>query len=93
MFSFFFLSLCPLYVLLQEFVSGVHYFVVKEYISQLMKNNYSCKNRKNENAAAKIEVQWGELRELFEEMVQKPHFLFLRAYWFKKQSKHPVQKY
>ncbi|XP_017319299.1 exocyst complex component 3-like protein 4 isoform X1 [Ictalurus punctatus] len=60
----------------QEFVSGVHYFVVKEYISQLMKNNYSCKNRKNENAAAKIEVQWGELHELFQEMNSVQHWLY-----------------
>lgn len=65
-----FLSGCLLYVLLQDFVSDVHYFVVKEYISQLIKNNYSCKNRKNEKAAAKLEEQWGELCDLFQEMVQ-----------------------
>ncbi|KAJ8290354.1 hypothetical protein GJAV_G00011780 [Gymnothorax javanicus] len=56
----------PPYV--QEFVNNVHYHVVKEYVSQLMKNNYSCKNRKNEKAAAKIKEQWAELEDLFEEM-------------------------
>lgn len=73
MFCFFFHIFLPVYVLyvsLQDFVSDVHYFVVREYISQLMKNNYSCKNRKNERAAAKIEVQWGKLCERFQEMVQ-----------------------
>lgn len=34
-----------------------------------MKNNYSCKNRKHEKAAAKIRQQWGELGEQFEDMV------------------------
>ncbi|XP_076605078.1 exocyst complex component 3-like protein 4 isoform X2 [Chaetodon auriga] len=52
----------------QEFAGRLHYHVVKEYIGQLMKNNYSCKNRKHEKAAAKIREQWGELRDLFEDM-------------------------
>ncbi|XP_026799522.3 exocyst complex component 3-like protein 4 isoform X1 [Pangasianodon hypophthalmus] len=60
----------------QEFVSDVHYFVVREYISQLMKNNYSCKNRKNEKAATKIRVQWSELCELFQEMNSVQHWLY-----------------
>ncbi|XP_046692983.1 exocyst complex component 3-like protein 4 isoform X2 [Silurus meridionalis] len=60
----------------EEFVSDVHYFVVKEYISQLMKNNYSCKNRKNEKAAAKIGEQWGEICELFQEMNSVQHWLY-----------------
>lgn len=70
MFFYFFLPVYVLYVSLQDFVSDVHYFVVREYISQLMKNNYSCKSRKYERAATKIEVQWGKLCELFQEMVQ-----------------------
>ncbi|CAJ1074580.1 exocyst complex component 3-like protein 4 isoform X1 [Xyrichtys novacula] len=52
----------------QEFASRLHYHVVKEYIGQLMKNNYSCKNRKHEKAATKIRAQWDELKDLFEEM-------------------------
>ncbi|XP_071238168.1 exocyst complex component 3-like protein 4 isoform X1 [Salvelinus alpinus] len=52
----------------QMFVSSLHYYVVKEYVSQLMKNNYSCKNRKHDKAATKMRVQWDELNDLFEEM-------------------------
>jgi len=57
---------------LKVFVNEAHIFVVKEYVSQLMKNNYSCKNRKNETAATKIANQWEELKEIFQEMVQSP---------------------
>lgn len=53
----------------QEFASRLHHHVVREYIGQLMKNNYSCKNRKHEKAAAKIRLQWDDLRDLFQEMV------------------------
>ncbi|KAI7806031.1 exocyst complex component 3-like protein 4 [Triplophysa rosa] len=52
----------------QAFVNEAHFFVVKEYISQLMKNNYSCKNQKNETAASKITSQWAELKEIFQDM-------------------------
>ncbi|XP_043085423.1 exocyst complex component 3-like protein 4 isoform X1 [Puntigrus tetrazona] len=52
----------------QAFVNEVHFFVVKEYVSQLMKNNYLCKNRKNETAATKIKNQWEELKEIFRDM-------------------------
>ncbi|KAG5857688.1 hypothetical protein ANANG_G00022050 [Anguilla anguilla] len=52
----------------QEFVNKVHYHMVKEYVSQLMKGNYSCKNRKHERAAAKMKAQWEELQDLFEEL-------------------------
>uniref|UniRef100_A0A8C2DG74 Exocyst complex component 3-like 4 n=1 Tax=Cyprinus carpio TaxID=7962 RepID=A0A8C2DG74_CYPCA len=52
----------------QAFVNKAHFFVVKEYVSQLMKNNYSCKNRKNETAATKITNQWEELKEIFQDM-------------------------
>uniref|UniRef100_A0A671TDM4 Exocyst complex component 3-like protein 4 n=1 Tax=Sinocyclocheilus anshuiensis TaxID=1608454 RepID=A0A671TDM4_9TELE len=40
----------------------------QEYVSQLMKNNYSCKNRKNETAATKITNQWEELKKIFQDM-------------------------
>ncbi|XP_069577529.1 exocyst complex component 3-like protein 4 [Brachyistius frenatus] len=52
----------------QGFVSRLHYHVVREYVSQLMKNNYTCKNRKHETAATKIRHQWDKLRELFVDM-------------------------
>nr|XP_046165486.1 exocyst complex component 3-like protein 4 isoform X1 [Oncorhynchus gorbuscha]XP_046165487.1 exocyst complex component 3-like protein 4 isoform X1 [Oncorhynchus gorbuscha]XP_046165490.1 exocyst complex component 3-like protein 4 isoform X1 [Oncorhynchus gorbuscha] len=56
----------PPYV--QTFLSCLHYYVVKEYVSQLMKNNYSCKNRKHDKAATKMRAQWDKLKDLFEEM-------------------------
>ncbi|KAL0969011.1 hypothetical protein UPYG_G00221550 [Umbra pygmaea] len=49
-------------------VSSVHYYVVKKYVSQLMKNNYSCKNRKHEIAANTMRLQWDRLSYLFDEM-------------------------
>ncbi|KAM9433523.1 exocyst complex component 3-like protein 4 [Salvelinus alpinus] len=52
----------------QTFWSRLHYYVVKEYVSQLMKNNYSCKNRKHDKAATKMRAQWDKLKDLFEEM-------------------------
>ena len=55
----------------QEFASRLHYHVVREYVGQLMKNNYSCKNRKHKRAADKISKQWTKLRDLFEDKVIK----------------------
>ncbi|XP_047010166.2 exocyst complex component 3-like protein 4 isoform X3 [Ictalurus punctatus] len=52
----------------QPFVNDVHYHVVKVYISELLKNKYSCKGKKNEDGAAKIDEQWTELKNLFCEM-------------------------
>ncbi|XP_062325481.1 exocyst complex component 3-like protein 4 isoform X1 [Osmerus eperlanus] len=52
----------------QKLVSNLHYHLVKEYVSQLMKNNYSCKNRKHERASKKMRGQWSKLRELFQDM-------------------------
>ncbi|XP_068194938.1 exocyst complex component 3-like protein 4 [Antennarius striatus] len=52
----------------QEFASRLHFHVARGYFSQLMKNNYSCKNSKHERAAAKIRRQWSGLRELFQDM-------------------------
>ncbi|XP_023656482.1 exocyst complex component 3-like protein 4 [Paramormyrops kingsleyae] len=49
------------------FVAKVHYHVVREYISQLMKNDYSCKSRKHERAAEKMSLQWSSLEEIFED--------------------------
>lgn len=55
---------------LQVFVNDVHYYVAREYVSQLMKKKYSCKKSKNEDAAAKMREQWNELKKLFEDMVR-----------------------
>ncbi|XP_078031524.1 exocyst complex component 3-like protein 4 isoform X2 [Epinephelus lanceolatus] len=50
------------------FADRMHHHVVREYIGQLMKSNYSCKNRKHEKAASKMRVQCGQLRDLFDDM-------------------------
>ncbi|XP_070698445.1 exocyst complex component 3-like protein 4 [Pempheris klunzingeri] len=60
----------------QGFASRLHYHVVKEYIGQLMKSNYSCKNRKHEKAASKIRGQWGALRDLFVDMESSHEWLY-----------------
>ncbi|XP_062852199.1 exocyst complex component 3-like protein 4 [Trichomycterus rosablanca] len=69
---------------IKVFVCDVHYFVVREYVSQLMKNNYSCKNRKNVSAASKIQEQWGELCELFKEMDSTHSWLYQVGYHLSK---------
>ncbi|XP_056615981.1 exocyst complex component 3 [Triplophysa dalaica] len=60
----------------QSFVNDVHYYVIKEYVSQLMKKKFSCKNSKNEEAADKMRTQWKELRKLFEEMGSSLDWLY-----------------
>ncbi|XP_043085426.1 exocyst complex component 3-like protein 4 [Puntigrus tetrazona] len=60
----------------QMFVDDVHYYVAKEYVSQLMKKKYSCKKNKNEDAAIKIKKQWNELRKLFVEMGSSLKWLY-----------------
>ncbi|KAJ0063234.1 hypothetical protein NL108_015027, partial [Boleophthalmus pectinirostris] len=52
----------------QELASALHLYVSREYLGQLMKSNYSCKNRKHERAAEKIRAQWRQLQELFRTM-------------------------
>ncbi|XP_051772488.1 exocyst complex component 3-like protein 4 isoform X2 [Ctenopharyngodon idella] len=58
------------------FVNGVHYYVAREYVSQLMKKKYSCKKNKNEDAAAKMREQWNELKKLFEDMGSSLNWLY-----------------
>ncbi|KAA0717709.1 hypothetical protein E1301_Tti020840 [Triplophysa tibetana] len=58
------------------FINDVHYYVIKEYVSQLMKKKYSCKNNRNEEAADKMRIQWKELRKLFEEMGSSLDWLY-----------------
>uniref|UniRef100_A0A8C1PH72 Si:dkey-45k15.1 n=2 Tax=Cyprinus carpio TaxID=7962 RepID=A0A8C1PH72_CYPCA len=60
----------------QIFVNDVHYYVAKEYVSQLMKKKYSCKKPKNEDAAIKLKEQWNELRKLFVEMGSSLKWLY-----------------
>ncbi|XP_014848089.1 PREDICTED: exocyst complex component 3-like protein 4 isoform X2 [Poecilia mexicana] len=66
-------SMRPLHV--KEFASRLHYYVVKEYVGQLMKNNYSCKNRNHEKAGAKINEQWNKLIDLFDDMKSSHEWL------------------
>ncbi|XP_066550693.1 exocyst complex component 3-like protein 4 isoform X2 [Amia ocellicauda] len=53
---------------IQGFVNDVHYHLAKQYISQVLKNSYSCKNRKHEEAAAKMRQQWEVLDRLFDNL-------------------------
>lgn len=54
----------------QELATRLHYHVVREYVGQLMKGNYSCKNRKHEKAAEKIRRQSEKLGDVFKDMVK-----------------------
>ncbi|XP_030213309.1 exocyst complex component 3-like protein 4 [Gadus morhua] len=49
----------------QGLVDRLHHHAAKDYISQLMKNSYSCKNRKHQKGAEKLRRQWEKLSELF----------------------------
>lgn len=60
----------------QELASTLHLHVSREYLGQLMKNDYSCKNRKHEKAANKIRAQWGELQDLFRHMESSHEWLY-----------------
>uniref|UniRef100_A0A8B9RHV3 Si:dkey-45k15.1 n=1 Tax=Astyanax mexicanus TaxID=7994 RepID=A0A8B9RHV3_ASTMX len=52
----------------QSYANDLHYHVVKEYITQLLKKEYSCKGNKNKSAAEKIRDQWDDFKRLFSEM-------------------------
>ncbi|XP_056104150.1 exocyst complex component 3 [Rhinichthys klamathensis goyatoka] len=60
----------------QVFVNDVHYYVAREYVSQLMKKKYSCKKTKSEDAAVKLREQWNELKKLFEDMGSSLNWLY-----------------
>ncbi|TNN33992.1 Exocyst complex component 3-like protein 4 [Liparis tanakae] len=60
----------------QHLVGRLHYHVVREYVGQLMKNNYSCKNRKHQKAAKKMRLQWRELSNQFENMESAHEWLY-----------------
>ncbi|KAL6105937.1 exoc3l4 [Pungitius sinensis] len=50
----------------QELASRLHLHVARQYVGQLMKGIYSCKNRKHEKAASKMRSQWGSVSEHFQ---------------------------
>ncbi|XP_059907439.1 exocyst complex component 3-like protein 4 isoform X2 [Gadus macrocephalus] len=52
----------------QGLVDRLHHHAAKDYIAQLMKNSYSCKNRKHQKGAEKLRRQWEELSGLFIDM-------------------------
>ncbi|XP_033843934.1 exocyst complex component 3-like protein 4 [Periophthalmus magnuspinnatus] len=60
----------------QELASALHLHVSREYLGQMMKSNYSCKNRKHEKAANKIRAQWNQLQELFRNMESRHEWLY-----------------
>lgn len=60
----------------QELASALHFHLSREYLGQLMKNSYSCKNRKHMTAANKIRTQWGELQDLFRHMESSHEWLY-----------------
>ncbi|XP_054653562.1 exocyst complex component 3-like protein 4 [Dunckerocampus dactyliophorus] len=60
----------------QVLAGRLHHHVMKEYVGQLMKNNYSCKNRKHEKAAATMRAQCSKLRELFQDMRSSEEWLY-----------------
>ncbi|XP_061551807.1 exocyst complex component 3-like protein 4 isoform X2 [Phycodurus eques] len=59
----------------QEVASRAHYHVLKEYVGQLMKNKYSCKNRKHDEAAGKIRAQCSKLADVFHRMGSREDWL------------------
>nr|XP_015195394.1 PREDICTED: exocyst complex component 3-like protein 4 [Lepisosteus oculatus]XP_015195395.1 PREDICTED: exocyst complex component 3-like protein 4 [Lepisosteus oculatus] len=53
---------------LQSFVNDVHYHMTKAYVAQVLKNEYSCKNRRHEKAAEKMRGEWEELQKEFDNL-------------------------
>ncbi|XP_057715215.1 exocyst complex component 3-like protein 4 isoform X2 [Corythoichthys intestinalis] len=59
----------------RQMASRAHYHVVKEYVGQLMKNNFSCKNRQHDKAASKIRTQSSRLADVFRQMGSREEWL------------------
>ncbi|XP_019734262.1 exocyst complex component 3-like protein 4 [Hippocampus comes] len=59
----------------QDVAGAAHYHVLKEYVGQLMKTNYSCKKRKHHKAAGKMRAQCSELADLFHRMGSQEDWL------------------
>ncbi|XP_061156751.1 exocyst complex component 3-like protein 4 isoform X2 [Syngnathus typhle] len=59
----------------QEVASTVHLHMLKEYVGQLMKNNYSCKNRKHGKAAGKMRAQCRRIADVFRRMGSQENWL------------------
>ncbi|XP_062852196.1 exocyst complex component 3-like protein 4 isoform X2 [Trichomycterus rosablanca] len=60
----------------KAFANDVHYHVVKGYISELLKNKFSCKGRKNDIAGTKIREQYEGLNKLFQQMGSTMEWLY-----------------
>ncbi|XP_049595936.1 exocyst complex component 3-like protein 4 isoform X2 [Syngnathus scovelli] len=59
----------------QEVASTVHLHMLKEYVGQLMKNNYSCKKRKHGKAAGKMRAQCRRIADVFRHMGSQENWL------------------
>ncbi|XP_048106133.1 uncharacterized protein LOC125299081 [Alosa alosa] len=60
---------------LQEFVKQLHLLVMREYVTPLLHSSYSCKGRKNQQAAEKLQEQWTQLSTLFQRMKSSEDWL------------------
>lgn len=58
----------------------MHYHVAKGYIAEMLGNKYSCKGKKNEEAAEKINMQWTELNMLFRDMVRQKLYVQMKEH-------------
>ncbi|KAF5900894.1 exocyst complex component 3-like protein 4 isoform X2, partial [Clarias magur] len=76
----------------QIFASDVHYLVMKGYISELLRNKYSCKGKKNEDAAVKINEQCTVLNKLFCEMGSRLDWLNSLGFYISKIIKQEHEK-
>ncbi|XP_048830491.1 exocyst complex component 3-like protein 4 isoform X2 [Brienomyrus brachyistius] len=52
----------------QKFVDEMHYYMAKQYITQMMSNRWSCGRRDHEAIVSTLRRQWRELHEDFEKM-------------------------
>ncbi|XP_051941410.1 exocyst complex component 3-like protein 4 [Hippocampus zosterae] len=59
----------------QDVAGAAHYHVLKEYVGQLMKTNYSCKKRKHHKAAGKMRAQCSQLADVFHRMGSREDWL------------------
>ncbi|XP_076149470.1 exocyst complex component 3-like protein 4 [Alosa pseudoharengus] len=60
---------------LQELVKQLHLLVMREYVASLLHSSYSCKGRKNHQAAEKLQEQWTQLSTLFQRMKSSEDWL------------------
>nr|XP_023656479.1 exocyst complex component 3-like protein 4 isoform X1 [Paramormyrops kingsleyae] len=60
----------------QKFVDEMHYFVAKQYISQMMTSRWSCGRRDHERIVFTLRRQWGVLYENFENMSSSMNWVY-----------------